>query len=279
VVLVDTPTTRALDRGEEKANTREVLAASQLDDLLARLPGSVRRGHAPSAGVGGGERLSTGIPLLDQALDGGFPRGRLSEIRGRGSAGTTSLLHRLAARATATGALVAWVDAADAFDPGSALAAGIALDRVLWTRPRDGLASFVATEHILVLGGFALVVLDVDPFRRPRGGVGAIRGGNPPQALGERGFALRARLGAERGTLWLRLARAAARSQSALVALCHGAGEVGSAAAVRLDLPPAHVLWDRSGEAPALLDGLRARIVVKRNRGSSGEQSLTVALG
>jgi hypothetical protein len=80
--------------------------------------------------------------------------------------------------------------------------------------------------------------------------------------------------------VWMRLARAAARSRSALVVLrrttrlpparLHGAqaapATAGFSAALRLELEPLRVVWDRTG-APSLLDGLVVRIVVARNRG------------
>jgi hypothetical protein len=246
-------------------------APSRLDDLLALLPGTVRRGHAPSVRAGEKECLSTGIAALDRTLGGGFPRGRLSELRGRGSAGITSLLHRLAACTTTAGELVAWIDAPDAFDPESAASSGIALDRLLWVRPRDALAAFAATEQILVLGGFALVVVDVDGQDPPR----ARRPAPAHVASAQRE---RRWTGAQQNKIWLRLARAATRSTSALVAFGRGPDGAGSAAAVRHELAPARVLWDRSGDAPALLDGLHAKVVVKRNRGLHGEQALAVAL-
>jgi hypothetical protein len=71
---------------------------------------------------------------LDAALEGGFPRGQLSEIVGSRSSGRASLLLRLLAAATNRGELVALVDALDMFDVESAAAAGVHLDRLLWIR-------------------------------------------------------------------------------------------------------------------------------------------------
>ena len=78
--------------------------------------------------------LSTGIGELDALLDGGFPRGQLSEIHGPASSGRTGVLLALLARTTRAGALAALVDPLDRFDPGSAAAAGIDLSRLLWLR-------------------------------------------------------------------------------------------------------------------------------------------------
>jgi hypothetical protein len=90
--------------------------------------------------------------------------------------------------------------------------------------------------------------------------------------------------------VWMRLARAAASSQSALVVLqqaprhpatsSRAAGNeiatAGSSAAVRLELRPLRFVWDRPGGAPALLDGLVAQVVVQRNRGGRGHESRVV---
>lgn len=76
---------------------------------------------------------ATTIAAIDTSC-GGFPRGQLSEIVGPRSSGRTSLLLRMLAAATARGELVALVDALDRFDPPSALAAGVDLDRLLWVR-------------------------------------------------------------------------------------------------------------------------------------------------
>ena len=81
------------------------------------------------------EMVSTGVPAID-ALTGGLPRGALTEIVGPASSGRTSLLLSLLAQATARQEACALVDASDALDPESAVAAGIDLKRLLWVRCR-----------------------------------------------------------------------------------------------------------------------------------------------
>jgi recombination protein RecA len=76
----------------------------------------------------------TGVADLDAHLDGGFPRGQISELVGPRSSGRTSVLLGMLAAATARGELVALIDALDMFDIASAVAAGVALDRLLWIR-------------------------------------------------------------------------------------------------------------------------------------------------
>ncbi len=79
------------------------------------------------------ETIPTGIPQVDE-LTGGVPRGGLTEIFGPASSGRTSLLLALMAQATAREEVCALLDASDAFDPHSATAAGVDLQRVLWVR-------------------------------------------------------------------------------------------------------------------------------------------------
>jgi hypothetical protein len=77
--------------------------------------------------------VPVGIAALD-ALTGGLPRGALSEITGRTSSGRTGVVMAALAAATRRQEVCALVDASDSFDPASAAAAGVDLDRLLWVR-------------------------------------------------------------------------------------------------------------------------------------------------
>ena len=79
------------------------------------------------------EMVSSGITAID-ALTGGLPRGCLTEICGTPSSGRTTLLLAALAAATQRGEFCAVVDASDALDPQSAVAAGVELERLLWVR-------------------------------------------------------------------------------------------------------------------------------------------------
>jgi len=268
-----------------------VRAASQLriDDLLSRLSGTtIRRGYAPVA-PGPEEkrgRLSTGCPEIDDLLGGGVPRGRLSELIGHGSAGTTSIAQRLLAGVTAEAGFAAWVDVADAFDPVSASAAGVVLDRLLWVRPPDLIAAFAAAEILLATGGFALVLLDTsgmpEATPRPAGGRRRKPAARPPgAAVGDR----KGRRMLTAPQTWLRLARAAERSRAALVLLSGGVparrekdggggnGISGVAAGVRTEVSSVRPVWEGAPGAPARLEGLVTRIEITRNRGAGRHHS------
>ena len=104
---------------------------------------------------------TTGVDAVD-VLSGGLPRGCLTEICGPASSGRTSLMLAALAQATGREESCALVDASDAFDPVSAAAWGVALERVLWVRC-GGHAEHAlkATDLLVQGGGFGLVVMDL----------------------------------------------------------------------------------------------------------------------
>jgi len=121
--------------------------------------------------------VSTGLASLD-ALTGGWPRGGLSEISGPASSGRTGVMLATLAGATRREEACALVDASDNFDPASAAAAGVDLDRLLWIRcgkhDRSSLRKgqqraalgrleqvLKVTDLLLQGGGFGMVVLDL----------------------------------------------------------------------------------------------------------------------
>jgi hypothetical protein len=146
----------------------------RLESLLQakRLDGTLTRSWLPETGA---STRPSGVAAVDRALGGGWRRGEVSELIGARSSGRTSVLISTLAAATAEGGIVGLVDAVDRFDPGSAAAAGLDLDRVLWVRgPNltvesarpDVIAAAVhrgirAFDLIVRAGGFAVAALDV----------------------------------------------------------------------------------------------------------------------
>ena len=218
-------------------------AATALFDRLGR-PGTVRLGTTTA---GRDTRLTTGLPPLDAILEGGLPRGRVTELAGARSAGRTGLACHIAASATNAGETIAWVDPDDALDPEAATAAGVTLAHTLWVRPRDVANAVGAAEILLGAGGFGLVVLDLGS----RSGV------------------------AIRSTSWMRLARAAERTRSTLLVLT-AASQTGTCAALRLELTGRRARWNGGPGRRVLLDGVTARLTVARSRGGSAGRSLVV---
>ncbi|MSV30044.1 MAG: hypothetical protein EXQ52_15050, partial [Bryobacterales bacterium] len=107
------------------------------------------------------ETIPSGIPEIDIAA-GGLPRGCLTEIFGPLSSGRMSLLLSILAEATARAEVCALVDAEDAFDPCSAAAAGVRLERLLWVRcPHSAEQALKAADLLVQGGGFGLVAMDL----------------------------------------------------------------------------------------------------------------------
>ena len=80
------------------------------------------------------EVLACGIPDVDAALQGGLPRGAIAELVGTNCSGRTTMAMAYAAATMRAGNVCAWIDVADAFDPESAAANGVQLERMLWVR-------------------------------------------------------------------------------------------------------------------------------------------------
>jgi len=185
--------------------------------------------------------LPTGSSAVDALLQGGFPRGRLSEIFGPPSSGRTGLVFSLLARSTRSGSLAALVDPVDRLDPASAAAAGIDLTRLLWLRggagPRALPEAIKALGTVLGSGLFEVVVLDL-------AGIAVSEVSRLP------------------GPTWIRLQRTIEETPTALLLLgrAHVAQGPGG---VSLGLEPGEARW--AGDPPGrLLRGLAARVQLGR---------------
>jgi recombination protein RecA len=109
------------------ANLRALIEA----ELSSRVPAAfaLKIRQAP-------ELFPTGIAAVDTILEGGIPRGSITEISGAASTGRTSLALSVISGITRSGATCAWIDVHDALSPESAAAAGVVLERLLWLRMR-----------------------------------------------------------------------------------------------------------------------------------------------
>jgi hypothetical protein len=177
----------------------------------------------------------TGIAELD-AICAGLPRGAITEISGVSSSGLTTLVLALLAAAAEREEVCALVDAGDGFDPATARAAGVDLERLLWVRCRSSLeGAFRSADLVLEGGGFSLVVLDLG--RIPAATVRRI-----PAAF------------------WFRFRRALAATPTALVSVVP-VGCAGSSAALALAVQAEGMVWRGN-----LLVGRRYRIERLRPR-------------
>ena len=177
------------------------------------------------------ELVRTGVSEVDAAT-GGLPRGTLTEIFGPASSGRTSLLTSILAAATERQEICALVDAEDAFDPASAAAAGVHLERLLWIRCGHNAEHALKAADLLVQGGgFGLVAMDL--------------GDTPPQ------MARRISL-----TSWFRLRRAVENTPTVLVAVAQQSNAK-TCASLMLECTRERVMW--SGGTP-LLRGMQVRV-------------------
>jgi hypothetical protein len=178
------------------------------------------------------ELVPSGIPSLDRAT-GGLPRGCLTEVFGAASSGRTSLLIAALAQATAREEVCSLVDAEDAFDPASAAAAGVRLDRLIWVRCAHRADHALKAADLLIQGGgFGLVAMDL--------------GDTPPEVA--RRISL---------TSWFRLRRAVEHTPTVLLALARQPNAK-TCASLTLECVRERTEW--SGAAHGrLLRGLRAR--------------------
>jgi hypothetical protein len=140
------------------AAVEAALRARKLDSTLTTARPALEATAAPSA-----------VERLDRCLQGGVPRGQLSEIVGPRSSGRTTLLLQLLAAATRRDEIAAIVDTFDCLDVASATSAGVELDRLMWIRGHSSPASLVdrsieralkALNLVLQAGGFGLVAID-----------------------------------------------------------------------------------------------------------------------
>jgi RecA DNA recombination protein len=213
-------------------------------------------------------RLSSGLVPLDALIDGGIPRGRISEITGRACSGKTSIAASFAAFATRRGEVAAWLDSSGSFDPESMAAAGVDLHRMLWASMRKGsrdlrfplqkgrpvglgVRSIVkAAELVLEAGGFGLVVVDF---------------GETPRALTYASS--------------LRIARAAERNGAAVIAIAPWR-MCGTFAALSIAASRAETSFSRLAPgSPVMFDGLAVDAMVARNKmGGTGRHVRVRAL-
>ncbi|MCM2270702.1 MAG: DNA recombination/repair protein RecA [Thermoanaerobaculia bacterium] len=176
---------------------------------------------------------SAALPAVATLFPAGLPRGTLVELSARRSAGRFAFVVELLAAATEAGETVALVDLGDALDPQQAAAAGVALPRLLWARPRDLRQTLAAAESLLG-GGFPFVAVDL--------GLPPVPGGRGAEAQ------------------WLRLGRAA-REARALLLVSTPYRACGVATGVALACARPQARWQGAGEEPRLLAGLAARLV------------------
>jgi recombination protein RecA len=179
------------------------------------------------------ESVPTGIATLD-ALTGGLPRGAITEISGPPSSGRTSTMVSILIESIGNDEVCALIDCHDAFDPKSAAAAGLDLQRLLWVRCHKLDQVLKSTDLLLQGGGFGRVVMDLTDL--PRSQVQSV-----PLAS------------------WFRFQRTIEKTPTALIVMSSHS-VVQSAAAIVLRMQMRSAVWSTN------LDGLNLNIEVVRSR-------------
>src|SRR6476619_471991 len=105
--------------------------------------------------------VSTGSLSLDIALGvGGLPRGRIVEVFGPESSGTTTLVSHVIAEAQRRGRICAFIDAEHAMDPAYAKRIGVNIDELLVSQPDTGEQALEICELLVRSGALAVVAID-----------------------------------------------------------------------------------------------------------------------
>jgi hypothetical protein len=103
-----------------------------------------------------------GFPPLLTPAGLSLPRGKITELYGKGTSGGTTLLLSALAKAAGEEETCVYIDASDTLDAGSAGGVGVGLHRLLWVRcGGDAPRALKAADLVLQAGSFGLVVLDL----------------------------------------------------------------------------------------------------------------------
>jgi hypothetical protein len=182
------------------------------------------------------EVCPTGLAEVD-AMAGGLPQGCVTEVFGPASSGRTSLMLAALAQSTGRENFCALVDASDAFDPASAAAAGVRLERLLWVRCGGNAEHALKAADLLVQGGgFGMVVMDL-----------------ADTAAGARRISM---------TSWFRLRRAVEHTPTVLLVV-EQQPNAKTCASLTLEMRRERAAWSGAPEAPScarLLRGIRVHV-------------------
>jgi recombination protein RecA len=153
-------------------------------------------------------RVPTGFPTLDEALDGGLPRGFITELAGTPFSGKTTFALSMVANTQQSGMSAAWIDAEHVFDPAYAVRLGVGLERLPVACADTAEELLEIARRLAESGAIDLLALDSAAALTP-----AIE---LEIGIGESGPGLQARVLASG---FRRLAVAAARTEMAVLVL------------------------------------------------------------
>lgn len=106
------------------------------------------------------ETTSSGSIALDDALGGGYAKGRIIEIYGPESSGKTTLTLHAIAEMQKSGGTAAFIDAEHAFDPEYAKKIGVNVDELIMSQPDYGEQALEIVDALVRSGAVDLIVID-----------------------------------------------------------------------------------------------------------------------
>jgi recombination protein RecA len=106
------------------------------------------------------ETVPTGALVLDIALGGGLPKGRVVEIYGPESSGKTTLTLHAIAEVQKRGGTAAFIDAEHALDPAYAKRIGVDVENLLLSQPDNGEQALEITETLVRSNAVDIIVVD-----------------------------------------------------------------------------------------------------------------------
>lgn len=138
-----------MPRGVKKTDT-----FATIDEMLEN--GQLMRGDDERLVI---QRIPIGIPDLDEILNGGIPRHRITILVGNYSSGKSFLAQLLMKNAIEKGLQVAYIDTEQTYDPQWWAQVGLPLDKILVSQPIIG-EDAVDTAIAVVKSGIDIVVID-----------------------------------------------------------------------------------------------------------------------
>jgi recombination protein RecA len=136
----------------------------KLFDLLGKLEKTFGKGSVMQLGdsnpMEGIELVSSGSIGLDEALGGGFPKGRIIEIYGPESSGKTTLATHAIAEIQKQGGTAAFIDAEHAFDMFYAQKLGVDVKKLIISQPDSGDQGLEIADSLVKSGLVDIIVID-----------------------------------------------------------------------------------------------------------------------
>lgn len=137
--------------------------SKELDKLIGDIEKVYGKGHFFKGNDNPREeipKLNSGSILLNTALGGGYPEGRIIEIYGGESSGKTTITLQATAEQQKKGNLVAFIDAEHALDLEYAEQLGVNTGDLFISQPDYGEQALEILDKVVESGQFSLVIVD-----------------------------------------------------------------------------------------------------------------------